>query len=241
MAPQKFITIYEKIKQDIYNGVYGSGQQLPSEHMLLAQYSASRETVRKALDLLANDGLIQKIRGKGSIVINQGVTEFPFSDLISFKEIQQELGLEHETKVLVNEVIQAAHVPQVKAQLGISDNEALIHIVRSRSINDKVKILDEDYFVASVVPNISNTVALDSIYNYLEKELGLEISYSNKSITFEPFTEKEYEIFGKVQPPYTATVRSIVYLKSTKQFQYNISKHLATEFKFNEFSRRYKK
>ncbi|HBO6125440.1 TPA: trehalose operon repressor, partial [Pseudomonas aeruginosa] len=33
-------------------------------------------------------------------------------------------------------------------------------------------------------------------------------------------------------------VRSTVYLKDTTQFQYNISKHLATEFKFKEFSRR---
>ena len=37
------------------------GQQLPSEHELLTLYGASRETVRKALDLLANDGMIQKL------------------------------------------------------------------------------------------------------------------------------------------------------------------------------------
>ncbi|PKR13164.1 trehalose operon repressor, partial [Staphylococcus aureus] len=37
---------------------------------------------------------------------------------------------------------------------------------------------------------------------------------------------------------YSATVRSIVYLENTMTFQYNISKHLANEFKFNDFSRR---
>ncbi|NQD99389.1 trehalose operon repressor, partial [Staphylococcus xylosus] len=40
--------------------------------------------------------------------------------------------------------------------------------------------------------------------------------------------------------PYTATVRGIVHLKDTTQFQYNISRHLATEFKFKDFSRRHK-
>ena len=43
--------------------------------------------------------MIQKIRGKGSVVIYQGLTEFPFSDLISFSEVQQGLGLQHETTV----------------------------------------------------------------------------------------------------------------------------------------------
>ncbi|PTE68111.1 trehalose operon repressor [Staphylococcus devriesei] len=240
MAAQKFITIYEALKQSIIDGTYSYGEQLPSEHDLLEQYQSSRETVRRALHLLAEEGMIQKIRGKGSIVIDQKMTEFPFSDLISFKEVKEELGLQHDTIVLVNEVIEAEQVPYIKQQLGLNSNDKLIHVVRSRNINGKTKILDEDYFLASVVPEISNTVAQDSIYNYLENELALEISYSNKSITFEPFTEREYDVFGNVEPPYTATVRSVVYLKDTTQFQYNVSKHLATEFKFNEFSRRHK-
>ncbi|MFG6169302.1 trehalose operon repressor, partial [Staphylococcus aureus] len=47
-----------------------------------------------------------------------------------------------------------------------------------------------------------------------------------------------YQLFGDVSVAYSATVRSIVYLENTMQFKYNISKHLANEFKFNDFSRR---
>ena len=42
-----------------------------------------------------------------------------------------------------------------------------------------------------------DSVAKDSIYHYLETQLGLDISYSSKSITFEPFTEREYNVLGK--------------------------------------------
>ncbi|RKH77893.1 UTRA domain-containing protein, partial [Corallococcus praedator] len=76
------------------------------------------------------------------------------------------------------------------------------------------------------------------IYDYLEKVLNLNISYSSKSITFEPFDEQAYQLFGDVSVAYSATVRSIVYLEKTMPFQYNISKHRANEFKFNDFSRR---
>ncbi|MEJ7165324.1 GntR family transcriptional regulator, partial [Staphylococcus capitis] len=75
------------------------GDQIPSENELVSTYGTSRETVRKALELLANDGMIQKIRGKGSVVIYQGITEFPFSELISFKEVQNQLGLKHQTEL----------------------------------------------------------------------------------------------------------------------------------------------
>ena len=37
MATQKFITIYEQLKQRIHEGEYTYGQQLPSEHELLTR------------------------------------------------------------------------------------------------------------------------------------------------------------------------------------------------------------
>ncbi|PTI40769.1 trehalose operon repressor [Staphylococcus casei] len=240
MVQKKFITIYETIRKDILETRLSYGTQLPSEHELVETYEASRETVRKALNLLVRDGMIQKIRGKGSVVIYQGLTEFPFADLKSFREVQHGLGLRYETEVKVLENIFAGDVPLVKDILNVRQNTRLWHIIRTRVINNKVKIIDEDYFVADIIPNVTVDIAKQSLYQYIEQELRLEISYSNKSITFEPFGDLEYEAFGDVTPPYTATVRGIVHLKDTTKFQYNISKHLATEFKFNDFSRRHK-
>ncbi|WP_436862209.1 trehalose operon repressor [Staphylococcus caeli] len=240
MAQKKFITIYEALRTDIIESRISYGAQLPSEYELVESYNASRETVRKALNLLVRDGMIQKIRGKGSIVIYQGLTEFPFADLTSFREVQQGLGLQHETEVKVLERLNASDVPHVKAALEITAQTKLCHIVRTRKINDRVKIIDEDYLIEDIIPDVTMEIATQSLYQYIEDELDMEISYSNKSITFEAFSDREYEIFGDIVPPYTATVRGIVHLKDTTKFQYNVSKHLATEFKFNDFSRRHK-
>ena len=240
MTQKKFITIYETLRTDIIESRISYGTQLPSEYELVEAYDASRETVRKALNLLVRDGMIQKIRGKGSVVIYQGLTEFPFADLTSFREVQQGLGLQHETEVKVLEKIPAGDVPRVKEALNVSQSKVLWHVIRTRKINDRVKIIDEDYLIEAIIPGLTFEIAKTSLYEYVENVLGLDISYSNKAITFEAFGDLEYEMFGNVSPAYTATVRGIVHLKDTTQFQYNISRHLATEFKFKDFSRRHK-
>lgn len=71
MKVNKFITIYKDIAQQIEGGRWKAEEILPSEHELTAQYGTSRETVRKALHMLAQNGYIQKIRGKGSVVLNR--------------------------------------------------------------------------------------------------------------------------------------------------------------------------
>lgn len=145
MAQKKFISIYEQLKNQILSEQYQYGDQIPSENELVSTYGTSRETVRKALELLANDGMIQKIRGKGSVVIYQGITEFPFSELISFKEVQNQLGLKHQTELIVNEEVRAGDYERVRLALGLKAEERLIHVIRTRSIKGKVKILDEDF------------------------------------------------------------------------------------------------
>lgn len=234
----KYMKIYQSICEKILNGEYAHLQQLPSENELTKIYSTSRETVRKALNLLQEKGYIQKLRGKGSVVIYEDVILFPISEMVSFQEINKRLGLDYETKVELLEVIDAKDVPVVQHALELRDQDKLWHVIRTRTKDDAVHIMDEDYFICQVIPQLTKEVAAESIYKFIEQEMNVEISYSNKSITFEEMTENEILYFGKLNPPYTATVRGTVYLNNAEKFQYNISRHIATEFKFVDFSRR---
>ncbi|MCG8538854.1 MAG: GntR family transcriptional regulator, partial [Clostridia bacterium] len=62
----KYLRIYNEIVTAIENGKLKSGTKLSSENELMNQYNVSRDTIRKALNLLAQNGYIQKVRGKGS-------------------------------------------------------------------------------------------------------------------------------------------------------------------------------
>ncbi len=75
--------IYDNLKTKIQNGVYPQESRLPYESQLCEQYGVQRITVRKALDMLVQDGLIYKRAGRGSFVcpnkpaaVNQGTFLF---------------------------------------------------------------------------------------------------------------------------------------------------------------------
>ncbi len=65
-------------------------------------YQASRDTVRKALRLLKDDGFIQSQKGKGSTVINQQEYVFPVSGVVSYAELAAQFHLQTRTVVLTN-------------------------------------------------------------------------------------------------------------------------------------------
>ncbi len=64
----RYRRLYEILRRHILDGVYNEGDLLPSENELCRIYGMTRPTVRQALSTMANDGLIRKYQGKGSIV-----------------------------------------------------------------------------------------------------------------------------------------------------------------------------
>ena len=61
--------VVEQIKEQIAKGVYQKGDMLPSEKELIAMTGVSRITVREALKTLAEVGMIETKKGKGSFVL----------------------------------------------------------------------------------------------------------------------------------------------------------------------------
>lgn len=89
--PLQYEILFHDLKKSILTGVIPEGGILPSEHELCREYSVTRSTVRKALDLLVNEGYIAKKQGKGSIVqLNRkslGLLSFRgFSEVLGKKE-----------------------------------------------------------------------------------------------------------------------------------------------------------
>ena len=80
MAHPKYQEIADRLRDQIGAGVLEPGERLPSEPDLAAEYDASRNTVRLAIALLINQGLVVSRQGLGTFVVEPAR---PFTALLS--------------------------------------------------------------------------------------------------------------------------------------------------------------
>ncbi|MBF0808438.1 trehalose operon repressor [Rothia nasimurium] len=234
----KFERIYHDLARDIDEGKYGVGDLLPSEKKLTEKYNVSRETARKALAILTDRGYIQRIMGKGSLVIDHKRYSIPVSSLVSYKEFAESASRDTQTELVELEDTLLPHVPFQALTDGSVEQVPVTHIMRVRHMDGAPAIIDHDYIIKSVVPEIPREVAEDSLYHYFEGELGLSIVSSAKQITIEQATPNDAKYLNLHAGEYVAVTTSITVLEDGTAFQYTISRHRADKFRYLDFAHR---
>lgn len=232
----KYVQVYNTLKKQIEGGEFSIGEALLPEGELQSQFRVSRDTIRKSLGMLENEGYIQKARGKAAVVVERGKGNFPFAEILSFKELDTQLKRKTETEV---ENLEILSDPALIMRLFEDDEEKEIYdLLRVRRIGGERVIVDQDYFKRSVVKNLPLRACRDSVYEYLEGELGLEIGYAAKEIVVEETTELDRKYMDLKQYGLVVVVRSYTYTIDNRLFQYTESRHRPDQFKFVEIAQR---
>lgn len=233
----KYSIIYNEIVNKIENGIYKINDPIPSESEIMEEYGVSRDTARKSINRLEQNGYILKKKGKRGTVLDRNQFDFPVSGVVSFKEISKNLGQNVTTEVKVLECNIASKAIREKLELGINDK--VWKIVRSRNIDGERIILDKDFIAQKYVENITKEICENSIYEYVEGELGLKIAYAKKEITVQSAGEEDKKYLDMKGLDMVVVVKSYTYLDDSSLFQYTESRHRPDRFIFVDFARRH--
>ncbi|MFC0471149.1 trehalose operon repressor [Halalkalibacter kiskunsagensis] len=236
MTINKFRLIYDDLAGKIQNGILRANELLPSENELADTYMASRETIRKALKLLSEHGYIQKMQGKGSMVLDVTKINFPISGLVSFRELADKMGKRAKTNVVFLE--EQGMPADIQEHFQTGEELDIWKVVRVREIDKENIILDKDFLLSSFVPGLTVDICERSIYAYIEQVLGLSISFAKKEITVEAPTDEDRELLDLRGYDTIVVVRSHVYFDDASMFQYTESRHRPDKFRFVDFARR---
>lgn len=193
VAPQ-YRRLYEQLRSLIEDGTYQRGDLLPSENELCAAHHLTRPTVRKALDMLVNDGFILRHQGKGSIVQGRpkGI------GILSLSGTTSAIGKEHlTTRIIVKPVIRSW-----KHAFGYEISErdqslGCIYMERLRLINNVPVFYD-----ITMIPNLnlprftSRTFENRSLFEILRKHYQLEVKGGEQRIQAITADERIQKHFG---------------------------------------------
>lgn len=93
-----YVQLTNHLSNAIAKGEYAVGDKLPSENALCRQFGVSRITVRQALQILSQQGLIYSVHGKGSFVKAPSIHN-ELDQIVSFSKVLEQKGLNGYTRV----------------------------------------------------------------------------------------------------------------------------------------------
>jgi GntR family transcriptional regulator, phosphonate transport system regulatory protein len=152
---QEAIPIYaqiaEKLRQNINQGVYGIGEQLPTESQLAERFEVNRHTLRQAIALLKNEGLLRVDRGRGTFVAAKTI-RYPIGKRVRYNQALKSQGLKASYKVLRTTEVPAdtAVARGLEVQLGES-----VALIETLGFADEEAILvSTSYFPLQRFPDL---------------------------------------------------------------------------------------
>lgn len=231
-----YTDIYDNIKKNIVKGIYKVGEKLPSENDFCKEYGVSRGTVRKALEMLAEEGLVNSLHGKGVFVLENNFITFSVGGLVSFKEASNINKLNFITTVPKFEEVIIDEGLNKKSNLPIGKEAFLLY--RVRSLEDERIIFDINYFLKDVVLGLTKEIGEKSVYEYMEETLNMKIGFANKIIQVETATARDKLNLDMKSYNFVVVVKNYVYLGDGTQFEYTQSRHRPDRFVFSDFARR---
>ncbi|MER6379451.1 GntR family transcriptional regulator [Streptomyces sp. NPDC001250] len=132
-ADSLYLDLVVRLRKAIADGVFPPGSRLPSEHVLAQQYGVSRNTVRRALEVLREDGLMASQQGARRTVLALPRLQ-SFGELRSFSRWAHSIGEVPSGRVDVLERRPAD--PAQAHALGLEPGDPVVYLVRVRLLTD---------------------------------------------------------------------------------------------------------
>ncbi len=171
--------IAELLREKIEKGEYQFGQFIPSERELSAKYGVNRLTLRKAIALLVNEGLLIPKPGKGTYV-NRPKIDSAFDTIQSTTPFLLDMGLTPSNRLIYSGRRKANW--KYAQIFNISPDDDIFQIFRVRLGDGEPYILEYTYLPYSLIPDIEQyDFSIYSLYDIYNKH-GIQLAHDTQTL-----------------------------------------------------------
>jgi GntR family transcriptional regulator of bglA len=224
----KYEIVVNILEKEIIEGKYNVSKKLPTEEDLMKKLNVSKNTIRKAIDVLVGKGYIYRVQGSGVFL-----REFSKLGCVDMKEMN---GLTKtypsdklDTKVLKFSLIDADE--ELAGKMKCEVNTKVYYVKRVRYLNGEPMEIEESYYNKDIIPYLNEEICANSIYTYIIDDLKLKIGFADRVISCEKLNEEEAKLLKLNKDDPTLVLNNTVFLSSGIVFDVSLEKYNYSKMK----------
>lgn len=225
-----FKPLYFQLKEIFHDKIESEelkeGDMIPSENELQRIYGVSRATVRKAIELLVYEGLMDKKKGKGTFVKRRKIEE----QLPVLKSFTEEMTGRDAYK----KVISAAYTKAssgICTRLKLPPDESVLSLKRLMVVDGMPLGILHSYIPAKFELSLDEDYT-KSLYRILEKK-GIRLKEAEQTIEVRVATDEETHLLGLDAPCPTLVIRRLAYSVNNEAVEYVAGVYRGDRYRYN--------
>jgi GntR family transcriptional regulator len=187
------LPLYHQVKQLLLDRVRAEdlapGARVPGDNELCRSLGVSRSVVRQALAELEVEGVVVRVKGRGTYVARPRTAEHLVARLTGLHEEMSARGVSVTSTVRRQEVVPADGV--VAAALELETGTPVLVLERLRHVGGEPWVLTTTHLPTDVAPDLAaEDFTEQSLYGVLESRYGVRLTHGRRSVEAVPASEE---------------------------------------------------
>jgi GntR family transcriptional regulator len=228
----KYIRIYDWVHSQIREGRLKVGDKIPTEPDLSKRFDASRMTVRKAIDPLVIEGVLERKPGLGTFVISSGIIKLTYDACkpMRFSHEMDTHDIPHRWKVINRKIVAADH--QIQKFLNLESGERVICLTMVLSAGDEPVIIERNYYPYEDFKALYKMKIDIPPLQLMADKFDTHIKKVTQYISATVAGKREMELFKTVYPIPCIYLEWISHCENFRPFSVSLCHYRSDVFKF---------
>jgi len=176
-----YAQLKDSILKALQEGTLKPGDKLPTEEELCERFSISRPVIRQAYSELISDGIISRIKGKGSFIREKEIQSHFFQELSTFEDDMNRVGMIPSTRVITKEIIKTD--TKFHTLLNLQVPQEVLHIRFLYCGNGLPMMIVDTYVPHHLFPNLlEKDLEKRPLYHIFEADYNRYISQARRTV-----------------------------------------------------------
>ena len=192
-AKPLYAQVEEIIRQRLIENYWKPGEVLPSEFQLAAELDVSQGTVRKALNDMVAENLLERRQGRGTFVSEHTERRalFLYFNLV---------GEDGSRTMPISRVLSCEHrkaTAEERARLELAGDAEIVTVQRVRSLHGEPAIVDRVTVSKALFPTLGGDIKMpENLYRFYQSEYGVTIAKAQERVRAVAATAEEARLLG---------------------------------------------